>query len=159
MSLETGIGIYTPMYKTDNYWEPTVSIAEKNKFKKLQSVHRTYIYLKIHSNIHWKWKLLSRVQLCDPMDCIVHGILQARILEEVTFHFSRGSSQPRDLTQVSLIAGRFFTHWATREYISGADKYCLIPFIGDTYNTQTHRVRKYTGRCRGLGEEKWGVSV
>ena len=30
---------------------------------------------------HWKWKLLSRVRLCDPMDCIVHGILQARILE------------------------------------------------------------------------------
>ena len=34
--------------------------------------------------------------LCDPMDCIVHGILQARILEWVTFPFSKGSSQPRD---------------------------------------------------------------
>ena len=34
--------------------------------------------------------------LCDPMDCIVHGILQARILEWVAFPFSRGSSQPRD---------------------------------------------------------------
>ena len=47
--------------------------------------------------------------LCDPMDYIVHGILQARILEWVTFPFSRGSSQPRDQTQVSYIAGRFFT--------------------------------------------------
>ena len=47
--------------------------------------------------------------LCDPMDCIVHGILQARILEWVDFPFSRGSSQPRDGTQVSHIAGRFFT--------------------------------------------------
>ena len=47
--------------------------------------------------------------LCDPMDCIVHGILQARILEWVVFPFSRGSSQPRDQTQVSLIVGRFFT--------------------------------------------------
>ena len=47
--------------------------------------------------------------LCDPMDCIVHGILQARILEWVAFPFSRGSSQPRDLTQVSRIAGGFFT--------------------------------------------------
>ena len=36
--------------------------------------------------------------LCDPMDCIVHGILQARILEWVAFPFSRGSSQPRDQT-------------------------------------------------------------
>ena len=47
--------------------------------------------------------------LCDPMDYIVHGILQARIPEWVAFPFSRGSSQPRDQTQVSHIAGRFFT--------------------------------------------------
>ena len=47
--------------------------------------------------------------LCDPMDYTVHGILQARILEWVAFPFSRGSSQPRDQTQVSCIAGRFFT--------------------------------------------------
>ena len=53
--------------------------------------------------------------LCDPMDYTVHGILQARILEWVAFPFSRGSSQPRDQTQVSCIAGGFFTSWATRE--------------------------------------------
>ena len=53
--------------------------------------------------------------LCDPMNFIVHGILQARILEWVAFPFSRGSSQPRDWTQVSCIAGEFFTSWATRE--------------------------------------------
>ena len=47
--------------------------------------------------------------LCDPMDYIVQGILQARILEWVTFPFSRGSSQPIDPTQVSYIADRFFT--------------------------------------------------
>src|SRR5574340_591663 len=47
--------------------------------------------------------------LCDPMDYTVHGILQARILEWVTFPFSRGSSQPGDRTQVSRIAGGFFT--------------------------------------------------
>ena len=45
----------------------------------------------------------------------VHEILQARILEWVAMPFSRGSSQPRDQTQVSRIAGRFFTSWATRE--------------------------------------------
>ena len=53
--------------------------------------------------------------LCDSMDCIVYGILQARILEWVTFPFSKGSSQPRNRTGVSCIAGRFFTSWATRE--------------------------------------------
>ena len=47
--------------------------------------------------------------LCDPIDYIVHGILQARKLEWVAFPFSRGCSQPRDQTQVSHIAGGFFT--------------------------------------------------
>ena len=58
-------------------------------------------------------------QLCltlwDPKDYTVHGILQARILEWVAFPSSRGPSQLRDRTQVSLIAGRFFTSWAIRE--------------------------------------------
>ena len=54
--------------------------------------------------------------LCDPTDCSspgssVHGILQARILEWVAIPFSRGSSQPRDQTQASCIAGRFFIVW------------------------------------------------
>ena len=48
--------------------------------------------------------------LCDPMDYTVHGILQARILEwGSSFLFSRGYSQPRDQTQISHIAGGFFT--------------------------------------------------
>ena len=47
--------------------------------------------------------------LCDPMDYTVHGILQGRILEWVAFPSARGSSQPRERTQVSCIAGRFFT--------------------------------------------------
>ena len=42
--------------------------------------------------------------LCNPMDYTVRGILQARILERVAFPFSRGSSQPRERTQVSRIA-------------------------------------------------------
>ena len=45
----------------------------------------------------------------------VHGILQAWMLEWIAFFFSRGSSQPRDWTQVSRIAGGYFTSWATRE--------------------------------------------
>ena len=52
--------------------------------------------------------------LCDPMDCSlpgfsVHGVFQARVLEWVAIAFSRGSSQPRDQTGVSCIAGGFFT--------------------------------------------------
>ena len=47
--------------------------------------------------------------LCNPMDYTIHGILQARILEWGAFPFSRGSSQPRDRTQVSYIAGGFYT--------------------------------------------------
>ena len=57
----------------------------------------------------------SCATFCNPMDYTVPGILQARILEWVAFPFSRGSSQPRDRSQVSCIAGRFFTSWATRE--------------------------------------------
>ena len=52
--------------------------------------------------------------LCDPMDCrlpgsSVHRILHARILVCVAISFSKGSSQPRDLTQVSCIGGGFIT--------------------------------------------------
>ena len=50
----------------------------------------------------------------ESLSCVVHGILQARILEWVACPFSRGSYQPRDQTQVSCIAGRFFTNWAIK---------------------------------------------
>ena len=46
---------------------------------------------------------------CSPPGCSVNGVLQARILAWVAMAFSRGSSQPRDQTHVSCIAGRFFT--------------------------------------------------
>ena len=64
----------------------------------------------------------SCLTLCDTMDgslpgSSVHGILQARILEWVTMPSSSGSSQPRDRTQVSGIAGVFFTVWATRKVL------------------------------------------
>ena len=53
--------------------------------------------------------------LCNPMDYTVHGIFQARILVWVAIPFSSGSSQPRDQSQVSCIAGGFFTSRATGE--------------------------------------------
>ena len=57
-------------------------------------------------------------QSCSPPGSSVHGILQARTLEWVAIPFSRGSSRPRDQTQVSCIAGRFFTIWATRDQMT-----------------------------------------
>ena len=67
------------------------------------------------------------------MDYTVHGILQARILEWIAFPFSRGSSQPRDQTQVSCIAGRFSTSWATREALAW-DVFCTrYPLILANY--------------------------
>ena len=68
--------------------------------------------------LHRKWKK-NVPQLCPtlwvPKDYTVYGILQSRILEWVAFPFPRGSSQSRDWTQNSGIAGGFFTNWATRE--------------------------------------------
>ena len=54
---------------------------------------------------------------CSPPGSSVHGILQARILEWIAGPSSRRSSQSRDRTQVSRIAGRFFTSLATREVL------------------------------------------
>ena len=56
----------------------------------------------------------SCLTLCDPMDpcppgSLPTGILQGRILQKVAMPCSRGSSQPKDQTQVSHIAGGFFT--------------------------------------------------
>ena len=62
--------------------------------------------------------------LCPPIDCSLPGssvqeILQARIVEWIPMPFFRGSSQPRDRTQV-YIAGKFLTVWATMEALPGS---------------------------------------
>ena len=77
---------------------------------------------KVMTNLKWSEVAQSCPTLCDPMDCGPLGssiprILQARILEWVTIPFSRGSSQPKDWTQVSFITGKFFTIWTTKEII------------------------------------------
>ena len=67
-------------------------------------------------HLEWMYPLTVLVySYCHSPDSSVHGILQARILEWVAIAFFRGSSWTRDQTQVSRIAGRFFTVWATRE--------------------------------------------
>ena len=83
-------------------------------------LRREHTYLWISIALKWSEVAQSCPTLCNPVDCSppgssIHGILQARILEWVAIAFSRGSSQPRDWTQVSRIAGRRFNLWATRE--------------------------------------------
>ena len=65
----------------------------------------------------WKWSEVAQScpTLCDPVDCSpprssVHGIFQARVLEWVVISFSRGSSWPRDRTQVSSIVSKMLYH-------------------------------------------------
>ena len=70
------------------------------------------------------------------MDCIlpgssVHGILQAIVLEWIAISFSRGSSRPRDRTQVSHILDRRFTFWTTREVTELSHLQTDIRWIGE----------------------------
>ena len=78
--------------------------------------------------------------LCDPMDCSlpsssVHGIFQAIVLEWIAISFSKGSSWPRDRTQVSRIVDRHFTVWATRELWCNLenDRKILFTFQGKPF--------------------------
>ena len=95
--------------KWPKYWKFSFSISPNSEYSGLISFKINRLIIK------WVKVTQSCLTLCDALDYTVHGILQARILEWVAFPFSRGSSQPRDQTQVSHIAGRFFTSWATRE--------------------------------------------
>ena len=111
----------TVSQRVDSPIQPSVSVQAVHR---LDETHSHLLYsgspadCKSHPRRHTQWKVNVKVAqscFCDPMDYTVPGILQARILEWVAFLFSRGSSQPRGWTQVSHIAGGFFTSWATRE--------------------------------------------
>ena len=117
-----------------HWWPEHVLVGEREKVCK-----RFLLWMEgISSNYLGCWKLIessvpryppdtklqsvlftqSCLTLCNPVDCSppgssVHGILQERILEWVAMPSSRGSSQPRDQTLVSCIAGRLFIIWAT----------------------------------------------
>ena len=110
---------------TQPWWEDYCNLIVLHGFFFLQAIKKPhwdmilYINNKVDVNYRslinssqWNESHSVVLTLCDPMDYTVHGILQARILEWVAFPFSRGSSQPRDQTQVSHIAGGFFTSWA-----------------------------------------------
>ena len=91
------------------------------------------------------WSEVKVTQSC--LFVTLSGILQARILEWVAFPFSRGSSQPRDWTLVSHIAGEFFTSWATREallLLTSILLYIHILFIYLLYMDRSYFVHVFT---------------
>ena len=83
--------------------------------------------------------VLSRVGLCDPMECnlpgsCVHGISQARILEWVAISSSRGYSWPRDQTHISCIGRRILYHRAPREAQKGWTTWSLRFFLAALFH-------------------------
>ena len=100
MLLNCGVG--------EDSWESLVMQGDQSS--QLKGNQRWIIFGKVKAEV-----AKSCLTICDSMDCSIHGILQARILEWAAVPFSRGSSQPRDWTQVSCIAGGLFTNWAIRE--------------------------------------------
>ena len=97
-----------------------MKVKESEKAGLKLNIQKTKVMASSPIEVKWSEVAESCPTLCDPVDCSlpgssVHGILQARILEWVTISFSRGSSQPRDRTQVSCIGSRCFNLWATRE--------------------------------------------
>ena len=116
-----------------------------------------------------RWQVLARVwenesvswsvvfNSLDPMDysppgSSVHGILQAIILESVAIPFSRGSSQSRDRTQGSCIAGGFFTSWVTRE----AQEYWSVTYPFSSRSSQ-HRNRNRVSCIAGRFFTNWAI--
>ena len=95
-------------------------LAVQGSLKSLLQHHNLKTSIIVLLLIRKERKVQSCLTLCNHMDCSlpgssVHGIFQARVLEWVAISFCRGSSWPRDRTQVSHIAGRRFIVWATRE--------------------------------------------
>ena len=104
---------------------------------------------------------------CSPPSSSIQGILQARILEWVAISFSRGSSRPRDRTQVSHIAGRRFNLCATREAYQGLHGVFLysggtprrrrqslvIPFLPQSHPRMAQpKFKTYHPCCPGQGQ-------
>ena len=85
--------------------------GERTKF----GLQLDFLFIKcMHEPLSHSW-LFETPMDCSPPGSYIYGILQERILDWITISFSKGSSQLRDWTQVSCIAGRFFTIWAPTE--------------------------------------------
>ena len=92
-------------------WKPLVSFCISLQFvllaiSEVKSLSRVRLFAT-------PWTVAYQAVAYQNCNLSIHGIFQARVLQWVAISFSRGSSRPRNLTQVSRIAGRCFTIWAT----------------------------------------------
>ena len=109
-----------------SYWPCPVSWFIHNLYTNSPPVYVSKPYTSLKVEV-----AQSCLTVRNPIDYTVHGILQARILERVTFPFSRRYSQSWDWTQVSCIAGGFFISWATlfTEFLIIYDKLSLWLYL------------------------------
>ena len=111
---------YTSLYTKKKWMNPFFQIFNRRKFWiNLYYCWEMTFYFKLLYNfsVFRDWVKVAQLYLtlCDPMDYTVHGILQARKLEWVAILSSRAPSQPSNWTQISCIAGKFFTSWAIEQ--------------------------------------------
>ena len=127
----------------------------------------------LHRWVKWSRSVVS--YSLDPMDCSlpgssVPGISQARIREWVAISFSRGSSWPRDQTQVSRTVGRCFTIWATREaqvsnrtwlYLDGPCWLLCVLGLGQGWEQmdQLGGCCNQPSKTKGFGARVWALEV
>ena len=112
-------------------WMGSLGKGKERKRKSLSCVRlfetlRTVAYQALPSMGFSRQEYWSGLPFPSPGDLpgsSIHGIFQARILEWVAISFFRGSSQPRDWTQVSHIVGRRFTIWATKEVLGEGEEH------------------------------------
>ena len=130
----------------------------------LFSMFEFAVIVSLWTEVKWSRSVVSgslRPVDCSTPSSSVHGILQARILEWVAISFSRGSSQPRDRTQFSHIAGRCFNLCTTREALcitvvsfvfnciySIISKLICISFGKVIYLVHLHAHRKWHAKSR-----------
>ena len=144
------------LYLTMNrIMKPTFQILRRIKWGCITKVFRTQwgryiecLKVKSESEVTQSCPTLCNSMDCSPSGFSIHGVFQAIILEWVAISFSRGSSPPRDWTQVSCIEGRCFTPWATREVLFYLGKKVTVRVHAKNMNEKTglgHRFQNEQG--------------